>query len=101
MSHTDPTAAQQRAARVLVTLLGTGLPPADWSLSQIIPDELTGHLERGGTAGLQAWAEAFGAEVDWQRHRGCRPRVIFEVNGVSVQVWTYLPELDESAGGER
>ncbi|MBB4931390.1 hypothetical protein F4561_002210 [Lipingzhangella halophila] len=83
--------AQQHTIRVLATLLAVpGLPAASWTISSVLPHELQGMLPRGSCIGLQAWAEAFGARVDWQRHDGDYPEARFLVNGVDVFVWTSL-----------
>lgn len=88
----NTTVTQQRTARVLTTILGSGLAPACWSVDTIVPHELSGMLERDDRTGLKQWAEAFGAPIDWHRHDGRRPEVAFTVNGVRVRVWTLLTD---------
>lgn len=92
---------QLRAVRVLVTVVATAhdqeLPVAMWTVSPF-SREITGQLEVNDTAGLQAWAEVYGASVNWDRHDGKRPEIVVILAGVELHIWTLV---DLARAGEQ
>ena len=84
---------QLRAVRVLVTVVATAygqnLPVPMWTVSPC-SWEITGQLWANDTAGLQAWAQAYGATVNWDRHDGKRPEIILILSGVELHIWTLV-----------
>lgn len=91
--------AYQRAATVLVSLIGEGLAKVNWSLSSTNPGRVEGHLvrEEDSREALKAYASLLGCEVTESPHLNGKVQIKAKgaYQGLSVEVWDLVAPVPQ------